>query len=299
MTRVPAWPEMALFVMEMAVNSAVRHVKQKTQEKLEQRVTKLKSTKGKLLNFIKHQSEQLAEFQSQARVRAAKRAAAHQKEMNALRENFVDLEKVRPSKSAIRSAVLHEMVFLAQCEGRRHYPDIIYYWAVVILFRSRSCYEYVHEFFPSPVASAVYYHFAAKLRASAARLKSLDQIEPYLTSRVADDPSIAQGAVFAVLMKDNNLTDCFGFLFEDGLARGYALDLIPQPFEEGGWPSAFHRRPVCPTFRSSRTTVLRRRASVWRHWLGSGGIRRCARASSTAAACSTWRRLGSARSVSF
>jgi hypothetical protein len=53
----PACPEMALFVMELAVNSVVRHVKQKTQEELEQRVTKLKSTKGKLLNFIRHISE--------------------------------------------------------------------------------------------------------------------------------------------------------------------------------------------------------------------------------------------------
>jgi hypothetical protein len=174
----PNWPAMALVVMELATKTVVRLTTQKTREELEQRVDSLESTKGKLLVDCKHLSDRLAKFLTQQRVRAAQRKATHDKEIEDLRASLIDLETVRPSRSAIRGAVLREMVHLAQSEASRRYPDIIYYWAVVILFRSRSCYEYVHEFFPSPVPSAIYKHFDPKLKASAGRLKSLDQVEP-------------------------------------------------------------------------------------------------------------------------
>jgi hypothetical protein len=56
----------------------------------------------------------------------------------------------------------------------------------------------MHWFLPSPVPESVYHHFWEQIAASITRLKSIDEIEPYLASRIDVHARIAEGAVLGV-----------------------------------------------------------------------------------------------------
>jgi hypothetical protein len=70
--------------------------------------------------------------------------------------------------------------------------------AAVLLFRSISSYEFMHRFLLIPAPPSVYSHFREKLAAGVTHLKSIDEIEPYLVSRISADARIAEGVVRAV-----------------------------------------------------------------------------------------------------
>jgi hypothetical protein len=70
--------------------------------------------------------------------------------------------------------------------------------AVLLLFRSRSSYEFLRNILPLPAPSTIYEHFHEDLNNSVNRLTSVDQIGPYLDSRITQHPEIAEAAVFAV-----------------------------------------------------------------------------------------------------
>jgi hypothetical protein len=56
----------------------------------------------------------------------------------------------------------------------------------------------MHEFLPIPAPSSVHSHFREKLAASITRLKSIDEVEPYLVSRISLYARIVEGIVLAV-----------------------------------------------------------------------------------------------------
>jgi uncharacterized membrane protein YbaN (DUF454 family) len=80
----------------------------------------------------------------------------------------------------------------------RRYSDALYHMTVVVLFHSRSSYNFMHWLFPIPVPGSVYHHFREQIAASITRLKSIDEIEPYLASRIDVHARIAEGAVLAI-----------------------------------------------------------------------------------------------------
>jgi hypothetical protein len=196
----PDWQQMAFFVMEMAVVTAVRVHGEKSREELQERITTLQSTRGKLMHDCRQIRQDSKEYVDALKKRLANTEAALCRLRGEIAADIVDLGTVRPSDSAVRTDLFHEMVHLAQREkNKRRYTDLHYYLAVLLLFRSRSSYEQIHtKFFPSPAPSSIYDHFHDTIQASLKRLKSLDEVEPYLLARIAAEPLIHDGAVIAV-----------------------------------------------------------------------------------------------------
>jgi hypothetical protein len=80
--------------------------------------------------------------------------------------------------------VFRELIHLAQGQGPHYYSQHLDKMAVVILFRSRSPYEFLTHFEIQPVTGAVYHHFGEQMDGKVAQLSSLDQVEPDLRSRI-------------------------------------------------------------------------------------------------------------------
>jgi hypothetical protein len=74
----------------------------------------------------------------------------------------------------------------------------LYYAAVVIMFRSRSTYEFLRTFLPLPSPRAVYSHFGSARAASRGRLQSLDAMIAYLSVQIALSPELTAGCVCAI-----------------------------------------------------------------------------------------------------
>jgi hypothetical protein len=90
------------------------------------------------------------------------------------------------------------MVELARHRGDPRYSDNVYHMAVVLMFPSRSSDEFLRQFLPLPAPSSIYDHFRNAWKDGRHWLKSLDQVGPYLDSRVAEHPAIATRAVLGV-----------------------------------------------------------------------------------------------------
>jgi hypothetical protein len=196
------WQQMARFVMDMAIGNVVCLNRQKSREQLAEQVSSLESTRGKLM----HDCRQIKAWYEARLDDLQRQLSRTRRDLRKLEESipdytqeyFVDLRTVRPSRSAVRTEVFHEMVRLAQHE-ERHYTNHHYYMALLLLFRSRSSYEQIHtQFFPSPAPSSIYSHFHLQLDSSLRRLKSLDTVEPYLLGRILSEPQLLDGAVLAV-----------------------------------------------------------------------------------------------------
>jgi hypothetical protein len=69
---------------------------------------------------------------------------------------------------------------------------------VVIMFRSRSIYEFLQNFIPLPSRTSVYAHFGPVLTMSHSRLESLDQVVAFILSRITQHPDIAGRSVLAI-----------------------------------------------------------------------------------------------------
>jgi hypothetical protein len=201
----PDWSAMVIFVLEMAAKKVLRSGPQyealdemsleEKLQRLEKQVAGLKSVKGKLLRDIRDRKETLLQYESEVRVRASRAKATREQERDS---GLIDMNTVVSSDSPVRAAVFREWVEQAQNPGRRKYSDSIYDSAVVMMFRSRSTYEIVTDFAHLPAPSSIYRHFGPRIKQCRARLKSLDQVEPYLLSQIAHCPDIADGAVLAV-----------------------------------------------------------------------------------------------------
>ena len=158
----------------------------------------LASVKGKLTRDIQLERKRMSDYQNEVRGKTRKANAAHRREEAELLENFVDLETVVSSESPVRADVFREMIMLSQTKGRRTYSEELYHAAAALLFRSRSGYEFMAKIVPLPAPSSVYEHFRERLQECKARLKSLDQVEPFLRTQIAHHPELAHGAVLAV-----------------------------------------------------------------------------------------------------
>jgi hypothetical protein len=80
------------------------------------------------------------------------------------------------------------MIDLAKPHIIPRHSKNLYYAAIVILFRSRSTYEFLRAFLPLPSPRAVCSHFGSALAASRGRLQSLDAIIAYLSVQIALSP---------------------------------------------------------------------------------------------------------------
>jgi hypothetical protein len=70
-----------------------------------------------------------------------------------------ETEKIISSESKIRANLFREMIDLAKPHTIPRNSKNLYYAAIVILFRSRSTYEFLRTFLPFPSPRAVYSHF--------------------------------------------------------------------------------------------------------------------------------------------
>jgi hypothetical protein len=184
------WQFMAAFVVEMIAKSVVRIPP--TAVNLESQITALKSLRGSLTR----------------KFRTVK--ADHEREKSELRMEIRDLRRQLSQRQASGwqatgpcetdlPPILREMNEVLARKGVRRYSDQMYYAAVVVLFRSRSTFEFLRDLgFPFPAPNSVYEHFRPRLTASLARLKSADQVDPYLSSLIEQHPEIAAGATLAV-----------------------------------------------------------------------------------------------------
>jgi hypothetical protein len=109
------------------------------------------------------------------------------------------MKSIISSDSEVRADVFPEMIELAEREPTlRRYSNSLYNMAAVLLLCCRSSSEFMHGLLPIPPLSSVHSHFREKLTAKIARLKSIDEIEPYLVSRISVYARIAEGVVLAV-----------------------------------------------------------------------------------------------------
>jgi hypothetical protein len=90
------------------------------------------------------------------------------------------------------------MIDLAKPHIIPRYSKNLDYAAIVILFRSRSSYEFLRTFLPLPSSRAVYSHFGSALAASRGRLQSRDAMIAYLSVQIAISPELTAGCVFAI-----------------------------------------------------------------------------------------------------
>jgi hypothetical protein len=186
---------MAAFVVDMISHSVVHD--EITVENLTKQIAQLKSTRGKLTREFRTRKNAQEEEVSSLRM-----------EIRELRKRVAELEASRlgmehgigeaAAADGSRPDILREMNDIAARQGYRRYSDSLYYMAVVMIFRSRSTYECLRNFLPLPAPNSIYDHFRDDLHASLARLKSMDQVGPYLSSQIERYPDIAKGAVLAV-----------------------------------------------------------------------------------------------------
>jgi hypothetical protein len=212
------WRPMVLFILEMAVHGALQlqyHppavvdpdlVRQKeirslkkdlVQLNLLDEIDKLRSTKGKLLHNIRVMHERFDDYVAQNRVDRSG-LFCKIRMLEELGGGTIDMDALVASESQVRADVFRELVQLALHAQPPHYSDRLYDLAVVLMFRSRSSYEFLRLFLPLPATSSIYYHFRDALKDSADRLKSLDQVGAYLDSRIERYPEIASGVVLGV-----------------------------------------------------------------------------------------------------
>jgi hypothetical protein len=90
------------------------------------------------------------------------------------------------------------MIDLAKPHTISRYSKNLYYAAIVILFRSRSTYEFLCTFLPLPSPMAVYSHFGSALTATRGRLQLLEAMITYLSVQIALSPELMAGCVFAI-----------------------------------------------------------------------------------------------------
>jgi hypothetical protein len=69
---------------------------------------------------------------------------------------------------------------------------------MVILFRSRSTYEFLRTFLPLPSPRAVYSYFESARAASRSRLQSLVAMNADLSVQITLDPELTADCVFAI-----------------------------------------------------------------------------------------------------
>jgi hypothetical protein len=183
------WSLMAAFVVEMIAKNTVGI--EPTAANLETQITTLKSLRGKLTRKFRTEK------------------ANHQREKKQLQKEIRDLRRHLSQLQAASHApgpcdpcsppILREMNEILSGTGPRRYSDHMYYAAVVVLFRSRSTFDFLRGLgFPFPAPNSVYDHFRPRLTESLNRLKSPDQVRPFLDSLIARNPEIAAGAVLAV-----------------------------------------------------------------------------------------------------
>jgi hypothetical protein len=184
------WPLMAAVVVEMIAKNIVRP--EPTAANLETQITTLKSLRGKLTR--KFRTEKANHQREKAQL---------QKQIRDLRRHLSQLQA--PGSHATGACapdfppILREMNEILTKTGPRRYSDHLYYAAVVVLFRSRSTYDFLRDLgFPFPAPNSVYEHFRPRLTESLNRLKSVDQVEPFLASLIKQNPEISDGAVLAV-----------------------------------------------------------------------------------------------------
>jgi hypothetical protein len=189
------WSFMAAFVVDLIANNVIHdHI---TVESLTAKIKRLKSIRAHLTR----------EFRTR-KVEHEDEVSSLLEEIRELRQRVDELEaSQRGHEHGIgepaagggnRPDILREMNDLPARQGYRRYSDSLHYMAVVMVFRSRSTYEFLRNFLPLPARNSIYDHSRDDLNASLARLKSVDQLAPYLTSEIERHPDIARGAVLPV-----------------------------------------------------------------------------------------------------
>jgi hypothetical protein len=188
----PEWQFMAAFLVEMAFKGVVRE--KTTVANLEEKIAELKSLRGRLTRKCRSVKEVYERKSFAYRLEACRLRRQLNKQEEAM--------QARPTMDAPREPerldVLAEMIETAKKGGAKRYSSHLYYTAVVVMFRSRSTYEFMRQFLPLPAPNSIYEHFRDSVHASLARLKSIDQVESYLKAQIALHPEIAAGAVLAV-----------------------------------------------------------------------------------------------------
>jgi hypothetical protein len=196
------WRPMAIFVMDMCVKRCLYRAHRYTNRNRDGRVSRLESTRGKLLRQCRNLHARYNDYVSENRVRLRRLSRSLQVENRCAPRKEFDLGNIVSSDSRVRTDVFREMIDLSNVDSQpraaRRYSDNIFHMAVVLLFRSRSAYEFLRMFLPLPAPSTVYGHFDRDLKDSLARLQSVDAVGEYLDARIAREPVIAQGAVLAV-----------------------------------------------------------------------------------------------------
>jgi predicted nucleic acid-binding Zn-ribbon protein len=173
------------------------------EEDMQDKMDKCRSQQGKLMRQIRTQRSQHAKYVQQTRVKLAgfhvKLREAQERLEAPSEKTMIDMESVVSSVSPVRADIFREMIDLARqpAMGRRYSPNP-FHMAVVLLFRSRSAYEFLRNFLPLPAPSTIYEHFHDDLKNSVNRLTSFNQIAGYLDSRITQHPEIAEAAVLAV-----------------------------------------------------------------------------------------------------
>jgi hypothetical protein len=204
------WEPMAFFVLEMAATRAVYVTEPYTAATQGELVKRLMSVRGRLLrrcrtlqdqhkDYVSRMRGELSLFFGIRREQLEGRAVRQEIPEQAPEVNF-NLGSVVSSDSPVRADIVREMVLMGLNHGLRpqRYSKNLYHMAVVLLFRSRSAYEYLRNFLPFPAPSSIYAHFQQDLEQSAGRLKTVDRVEGYIQSCIAQCPEIAEGAVVAV-----------------------------------------------------------------------------------------------------
>jgi DNA gyrase/topoisomerase IV subunit A len=146
--------------MEIAANGAAYRRCPERVAELKEQIGDLQSVRERLMHRRRTLNEDHIEYVSQTRVKLAGLRAEMQKEREEFRKLAADVRLIISSDSEVRASIFREMIELAQTSPyARRYSDTLYQMAVMVLFRSRSSYDFMHWFLPITVPGSVYHHF--------------------------------------------------------------------------------------------------------------------------------------------
>jgi hypothetical protein len=186
---------MTVFVLDMVCNGVIYD---EDRSNLEEEIRRLRSIRKQLTHrcriLRKEHENDVSQYRTLLRQPRSQLTGQEQQIVIHSRET----EKIISSESEIRANLFREMIDLAKPHTIPRYSKNLYYAAIVILFPSRSIYEFLCTFLPLPSPRAVYSHFGPALSASRGRLQSLDVMIAYLWVQIALSPELTAGCVFAI-----------------------------------------------------------------------------------------------------
>jgi hypothetical protein len=187
---------MAPFILEMVIRTVIDDGA--TVSNLENTIADLKSLRSRLTRRCRTLKDQHAQAAGMTRIEIyqLRSRLAHQEKQ--LLKDAGEAKSVLSEKVEPRLSILSELIKLVEGEDASRYSDALYEMSVRVLFCSCSLYVFLRNFLTLPSPTSIYDCFHDEVDAILAYLRSLDMVGPYLSSQIAIQKEIDEGAVLAV-----------------------------------------------------------------------------------------------------